>query len=1430
MAKEYFHFFTGIDIIENQVPAEAFGPVPGNVNTHFLVTSLHKRITGGTENPKAFAICDGTVVVREVPGSSPAQLTMIVKPTQKLPVELPRIKFIIYRGILKSSLIKNASGNDVILENTDADANDLTMRMQQSHLDRGGAGQLVDDAIQAYDTPLPPGTVGDVKLFRSFNAQDGVVDPNLDRPNQAPDIKSGEYIAQFHPGGFGIEIIMENVGFEPDINYAEQLSHVVQAPAAGATQKSAWQHWEKKEEILNFIDPCAFFGSLPDENVKVKKNNNTYISGDTNIYEHILEGRSATNTPLQLFQNRNKVYLDIRNNLNYSYDYFRDYLHGGGTPWDIRLAFDSSTALNSFAQVEYRNYQSYNWPLLTLTTAQLILPSDPNADESLICLSFPKGGDFDADENEAPIFFLSFGEFKRKKFLEKKKSFVYPKFAGLASTYTDSINLKLSNYVSAGSSVPISRYILAKYLKQYSRCDAPPSGDTVIRSTEFLDNIFRPFAMEVKDPNSTTNFQLRVYENEIHLDALGFTGQSHMSHSGIARDAAGTVTLFVYATSDKFVNSDKSANQPFAVTTMDQQAPTMTFFQMIASTFGACVDASTVPVAVPPMGPTPQVINLVLPAQPNQLNRYNRDDLQFIQLTAGQYATLQGFLQDGAGNNVFVTPNSEVHLGLEFRQTVLDLTAQTFVEYELVLRGYADAVDALGNPIPNQVEVRDVPTGIYYYRRSQRVRLESRLLERRGYKVNNTGVTVTVNEPDQTSQTTPTKYELISTIYLVKGWNLSNAEFCQYKTYVEQNIQEIWNTDNNWGIGSLFYNANTNIAPVLRNNPGDPPSPAGYFTRSHYIDATNIQVKVATARQYDVLKDGECMFMVTKGTARSVTYGDRKLGELVYQTNKRDGTPNNPDDPYEDPVQNIPAHEFGHIMGLNDYYSYLAQLYGTGDLHLFDVAGNSWGVAVLRYCRNEDGEIFDENYGVRFNWFHNLMSSQKKVPTQAISDSRPRSNTLTYRSYMHYYRPTNPVTGLANKQTVFVTPKQLDFIVNRDEQEDLPQYAYLRKELDLAPTGAQFLFDGTFVGAASLAVFDPNHDQINQVTFTLPQKRIFTDDHFRLFFQDDANFNKYEHNMDYRCLRNPEDADPNNPGNPTPDAPNFIRSIRGFINPFIENPKANSDELNMLAQTDITELRVLNRFHQLDRGNLSPGQHLMWDIQTGGVVFNHITVQGVEACLNWLNFPNMPQQLLIQAAPPMMAVPIDPGMPNTNTLTNWLNAGNQNNQRLGLNAAKIFVNAVWWANRTARANQNAYERTLLGLFGNPGGPNISHSFRHFSLSKDNPNNALDPYRKVGKDNDSGPYEVAACGRLVWNYAIENAPGHADPNDPLYVNGGALLERGNGNYASTQMRDAGGGTVGTFFLNYHFYPNRKLIFDLIENACLGGGCTLAGNYD
>lgn len=99
------YFFTDVDLLNVQTAEQAFGSVSGCEDTQYRVTSMHTA----TANPCAYAVCDGIIKIQDSDLNPDNLVNIILKPSSHQKINGVEIKYFIYRGILKESIVNYTS-------------------------------------------------------------------------------------------------------------------------------------------------------------------------------------------------------------------------------------------------------------------------------------------------------------------------------------------------------------------------------------------------------------------------------------------------------------------------------------------------------------------------------------------------------------------------------------------------------------------------------------------------------------------------------------------------------------------------------------------------------------------------------------------------------------------------------------------------------------------------------------------------------------------------------------------------------------------------------------------------------------------------------------------------------------------------------------------------------------------------------------------------------------------------------------------------------------------------------------------------------------------------------------------------------------------------------------------------------------------------
>ncbi len=319
-----FHFFSDLHLMHKQTGHVStlfglpYGPVEDGVgNTDelkyaFCPASLHYAKKNITQNPKAYAICDGMVFFIEVPGTEDGNgvnqlVDAIFLPAVQSEVN-PRIKYFVYRSILRSSLVHMATQvvgpntfdqDDILSPDLPSNGVDIIAIANQANLDNGGTlptkGSIIGITPGGINDFIATNPDGFILSSDSFLDDIFHYEWNNDSPVDAPkysgfSVSAGDVIGLFPKQEefgsvhlpnknrtmvmYGLQILKDRRGFEPKIsdiigNGITSSSGSVKAAVnrlvsldfdAGVT--SDFEKETQAEQSLNFMDPAAFYGNF----------------------------------------------------------------------------------------------------------------------------------------------------------------------------------------------------------------------------------------------------------------------------------------------------------------------------------------------------------------------------------------------------------------------------------------------------------------------------------------------------------------------------------------------------------------------------------------------------------------------------------------------------------------------------------------------------------------------------------------------------------------------------------------------------------------------------------------------------------------------------------------------------------------------------------------------------------------------------------------------------------------------------------------------------------------------------------------------------------------------------------------------------------------------------------------------------------------
>lgn len=304
-----FCFFTDFESFLSQDVSDRFGPIS---DSQYRVDSLFNVTTSA----KAYAPCAATIMVQITASGG---MNFILKPKDQPKLNIGKIEYIIYRGLQKS---KTINGSDVAAR-INNDLNEKIWSNQEetdANNDTGPNTPNIAALGVAYsNTGVGAFEVLDTDLIESvFFKVDDV---------QLVEVKAGDYIGDFKGGAekASIEFVVERLGESSEMALARKDEHIITITSVlGATQAENFFHYNEKEQILGYIDPAAFYSMFRygEDNLTI----NSTLDDTYNILDLV-----------QKFKNKNRIYLDIRNEQDYSYNYYKNYGE------NIKISLDADT-------------------------------------------------------------------------------------------------------------------------------------------------------------------------------------------------------------------------------------------------------------------------------------------------------------------------------------------------------------------------------------------------------------------------------------------------------------------------------------------------------------------------------------------------------------------------------------------------------------------------------------------------------------------------------------------------------------------------------------------------------------------------------------------------------------------------------------------------------------------------------------------------------------------------------------------------------------------------------------------------------------------------------------------------------------------------------------------------------------------------------
>jgi len=539
------HFFIDQNNLTTQDPGDTYGPKQTCESTHYRVTSRFQL----TNEANAYATCAGRIIVLPSALGS-AYVNIILKPELNTSNTL-NVDYFIYRGITKSSFFNS---QDDIIDLSDP------------------AYGTCEPVARFWEDPGSDVTATNFGYY-STNTHDSKSIEEIFNDNitnlTAFCVVEGEILGQFTNAAtkkIGFEVVIDKNKFPVTISYVKLAEGMVNVSGfSGVAQKI------EREKILCFMDPAAFYGyhSRSDKGyidpINYKSTSTSTTSSKT------VSTRGSSNSVykklLSKFYTKNRIYLDIRNEEGYSFDFHRNDSSTAGFELGTTVAnLGNDNDADATNGNDNLGYSTKDWPIIfdmsTVTGSGnarrkfYFRLKTANTTTHHNMLNF--GGEFRHTPVSPP---KGVNYYKGNALVDQSTTNWTVAFNYEGITTNDATNSIVSSYIK------LTYYKISKTQEQYN-CMFP-SIDTNLLGASYLDNksiinIDRVYVN--RDLDSTTgfgNFEFfgtngAYWDNNNDVIFYSKIAESPIKHSG--KEFYPTFEDSLDLTMSSFLNSDLSDN------------------------------------------------------------------------------------------------------------------------------------------------------------------------------------------------------------------------------------------------------------------------------------------------------------------------------------------------------------------------------------------------------------------------------------------------------------------------------------------------------------------------------------------------------------------------------------------------------------------------------------------------------------------------------------------------------------------------------------------------------------------------------------------------------------------------------------------------------------------------------------------------------
>lgn len=407
-----------------QVATDAYGPDSlTGPSTKFRTTSTLPT----TADQKVFAICKGNVLI--VPNAGdPSLVNLVLKPYKQPSSRLP-IRYFIYRGLKKSSILDAAGSPERLIQDHSpwTESTMLSKLWSKFKAFNNYTANPTTEVFEAQWVGYRPGDTA-TNLLDSYFYK--VSPDDLSDDTTAPEtlfelpmVEEGEWIADTSTS-LGLDVVLDmgeipknESGFAFDLAYAQAAQWTFDT--ANLASLTGILERGYRESITMFIDPAAFWGLHNSSNGTV-----TETDGASTPVTTDYSGNDVYTNVVSLFQTKNRVYVAIDSDRGRSYNYYGQYNESDTSTNCLKVSIDGG---NTWGGQGFGTNDSngHGWPIHIDETQR-----------STIGLTNEAWIQFSTDNSEGTVLYIVNGDF-----IDSTNSFLTADNLLNGEDYTESVKL-----------------------------------------------------------------------------------------------------------------------------------------------------------------------------------------------------------------------------------------------------------------------------------------------------------------------------------------------------------------------------------------------------------------------------------------------------------------------------------------------------------------------------------------------------------------------------------------------------------------------------------------------------------------------------------------------------------------------------------------------------------------------------------------------------------------------------------------------------------------------------------------------------------------------------------------------------------------------------------------------------------------------------